>query len=55
MNRRLTNLPFHAATVCTGLAIGFVALGRFALAFVSTALAAIAALLVLWQLTRGDR
>ncbi len=55
MSRRPNNMPFHAATVCTGLAIGFVALGRFALAIVSAALAAIAMLLVLRQLTRGDR
>ncbi len=55
MTRRSTRRSLRAATVLTGLAIGFVTLGRVTLAIVSTALAAIAALHVLYQLSRGDR
>lgn len=55
MSRRSTRRCLRAATVLTGLAIGFVVLGRVTLAIASTALAAIVTAHVLFQLSRGDR
>lgn len=56
MTRRTLRRSFRAATISTGLAFGLVLLGRFQLAAIAAAFAAVATLHVIHHLTRiGDR